>query len=106
MTRARPVQGFTRAADRHPNAPQDARRTEMIPLVVNLHKDRPLSVLVSPVDDGGVAPVWLAKKLIRIAPSRALGPRGVTLRIELPRWLAEEKQLIAVAGEGQGSLAL
>lgn len=100
MSLAPPVQGFTRS-ETHPNAPQ---RNDMVPLVVNLHQDRPKSVLVSPVDDGGVAPVWLAKKLIKLSPAKALGAHGVTLRIELPRWLAEEKHLIAVAGEGQGVL--
>ena len=96
--------GFTRPADRHPHAPRDPRRDDRLELVVNLHEERPQAVLVSPVDDGGVAQAWLPRRLITIEPSRSLGPHGVTLRIHAPRWLAEEKQLVAVAAEGQGDL--
>lgn len=90
--------------DRHPHAPRDARASEMLAMVVNLHQDRPKAILVSSTADGEVGQAWLAKTLIRIEPAKALGPHGVTLRIHVPRWLAEEKGLASAAGEGQGVL--
>lgn len=104
---------------RHPNAPHKESsaprsgmrqplggpaRDEMLPLVVNLHDERLKAVLVSPIDDGDVAQAWLPRRLIKMETHTSMGPHGVTVRIELPRWLAEEKQLVAVAGAGQGVL--
>lgn len=95
--------GFLREG--HPNAPRDPRADEMLPMVVNLHRDQPKSILVSSTADGEVGQVWLAKTLIRIEPARALGVHGVTLRIHVPRWLAEEKGLVArVDDDRQGVL--
>ncbi|HEV7278409.1 MAG TPA: hypothetical protein VGN80_19180 [Devosiaceae bacterium] len=85
--------------DRHPNAPRDAHESEMLTLVVNLHRTRPLSVQVSNTGEGDVR-VWLPKSVIEIEPVAL----GSTLRIRVPRWLALREGLTTAADDRQGSL--
>jgi hypothetical protein len=99
-------QGFdTGAAPRAGEHPNDPARNELVELVLNIIQEREKSLIVcgtGPDDVNQSLPL----SLIEIEPTRSMGPRGVTARVKLPRWLAREKGLIAGFGEGQGELQL
>lgn len=68
-------------------------------VVVNLIDTRPLSILVSDTAGLGIT-CWLPRSKISVEAART----GRVVRIVMPRWLAQEKQLWSEAGEGQGQL--
>lgn len=66
---------------------------------MHLHRDEKLSIFVS--HDGVEAhAVFLPKSQITIGADRA----GAQINITVPEWLVKEKNLMASAGQGQGSL--
>lgn len=73
------------------------RDTTMLSLDVHLTLARAESMLVTS-RSGGRA--WLPRSLIEVEP----GGVGNTLRIRVPKWLAEQEGLISTVGDGQGSL--